>query len=402
MSLTDALIRVTKVADKEKKFFDGGGLFLLVTPTGGKWWRLKYRFAGKEKLLSLGTYPDTSLKDARERRDEAKRLLASGVDPSEHRKASKIEAITRGVNTFQAVALEWFEVKRSGWKPGHAKHIMTYFTTDVFPWMGNRPIAEITPPELLRVVRRVEKRAIPTAHRVLGVCGEVFRYAIVNGGRADRDPSADLRGQLKPKPKEKNRASVTNPDKVGELLRTLDNYAGGFHVRCALRLAPYLFCRPGELVAAEWKDIDLEKREWTFQASKVDIPHIVPLSSQAVEILQELHHMTGGSRYVFAQAFNFDKHISTDTVRLAIRSCGVPRELFTTHGTRAMARTLLHEVLHFKPEVIERALSHEVKDPNGRAYNRTMFLDDRRRMMQEWADYLDGLKTGNIRLGKVA
>lgn len=401
MALSDLALRQMKPGASRMRKSVGGSLSFVVEPDGRKWWYFSYRFGGKQKSLSMGVYPDVSLKDACQRRDEARKQLDDGLDPSACRKINQAEAEARAVNTFEAVALEWFEVKRSGWKPGHADHIMSYFTKDVFPWMGARPIAEITSPELLRVVRRVEARAIPTAHRVLGVCGDVFRYA-VGTGRAERDPSADLRGTLKPKPKEKNRASVTDPAEVGRLLRSIGNTKSSFPVRCAMLLAPLVFCRPGELVAAEWADIDLDRAEWTFQVSKMDIPHVVPLSSQAVAILRDLHQLTGRWRWVFCQSGNAERHISTDTVRLAVRSCGIPADLFTPHGFRAMARTLLHEVLHHRPEVIERQLSHAVPDMNGTAYNRTQFIDERRRMMQEWADYLDELKSGNIRAGAVA
>jgi len=401
MAISDLALRQLKPGAKKIRKAVGGSLFFVVEPDGRRWWYFAYRFGGKQKSHSMGVYPDVTLKEACERRDEARKQLDAGLDPSVCRKINQAEAETRAVNTFQAVALEWFEVKRSGWASGHADHIMSYFAKDVFPWLGERPVAEITTPELLRVVRRVEERAIPTAHRVLGVCGEVFRYA-VGTGRAERDPSADLRGTLKPKPKEKNRAAVTEPEDVGKLLRALDGSASGFPVRCAMRLAPYLFCRPGELVAAEWGDIDLERAEWSFHVSKVDIPHVVPLPTQAVGILRDLYQLTGRGRYVFAQASNPDDHISTDTVRLAVRSCGVPKDLFTPHGFRAMARTLLHEVLHYKPEVIEKQLSHAVPDANGTAYNRTMFLEERRKMMQEWADYLDGLKNNVVRIWKAA
>ena len=401
MALSDLALRQMKPGVSRIRKSVGGSLSFVVEPDGRKWWYFSYRFGGKQKSLSMGVYPEVSLKDACQRRDEARKQLDDGLDPSACRKINQAEAEARAVNTFEAVALEWFEVKRTGWASGHADHIMSYFTRDVFPWMGSRPVAEITPAELLRVVRRVEERAIPTAHRVLGVCGEVFRYA-VGTGRAGRDPSADLRGTLKPKPKEKNRASVTVPEDVGKLLRALDQSGSGFPVRCALRLAPYLFCRPGELVEAEWCDIDLDRGEWSFHVSKVDLPHVVPLPTQAVEILRELYHLTGRGRWVFAQASNPGNHISTDTVRLAVRSCGVAPKVFTPHGFRAMARTLLHEVLHFRPEVIEKQLSHAVPYVNETAYNRNMFIEERRKMMQEWADYLDSLKSGNIRAGAVA
>ncbi|MBP7632968.1 integrase arm-type DNA-binding domain-containing protein [Candidatus Ozemobacteraceae bacterium] len=402
MALSDVMIRTAKATDKPIKIFDGGGLFLQVTPAGGKWWRLKYRFAGKEKLLSLGTYPDTSLKEARERRDAARKLLDAGIDPGEERKAVKSSAADRAANSFEAIAREWFSKHATEFTPGHAERVEAQLTKDVYPWLGGKPISDITPPELLRVARRVEDRgAIETAHRILGICGRIFRYA-VGSGRADRDPSADLRGILKPKPKAQHRAAVTTPDRVGELLRAIAGYHGNIIVRCALMLAPLVFVRPGELRQAEWKDINLEAAEWKYFVTKTKTPHSVPLSRQAVEILRELHPRTGAGRYVFPSARTDERPMSDNAILAAMRRMGIPKDEMCGHGFRAMARTLLDEVLHFPVDIIEHQLAHAVRDPLGRAYNRTQFLEDRRRMMQEWADYLDGLKNENIRPGRVA
>ncbi|HOY67048.1 MAG TPA: integrase arm-type DNA-binding domain-containing protein [Candidatus Ozemobacteraceae bacterium] len=403
MALSDVLIRTAKATDKVLKLFDGGGLFLQVTPAGGKWWRLKYRFAGKEKLISLGTYPDTSLKEARERRDAARKLLEAGVDPGEERKAVKTAAIENAANTFEAVTREWFAKFGPAMSRGHAVRVMRMFERDIFPWIGGKPIAELAtqPCEVLQVLRRIEDRgAIETAHRARSKCSEVFLYAIPTG-RADRDPCADLRKAIPPAD-EKNLAAITEPDKVGALLRAMDGYNGGLIVRCALRLAPLVFVRPGELRHAEWKDIDLEAAEWKYLVTKTKTPHIVPLSRQAVDILRELHPVTGTGRYVFPSPLSVDRPMSDNAILTALRRMGIPKDEMCGHGFRAMARTLLDEVLHFPADIIEHQLAHKVKDPLGRAYNRTTKLDDRRRMMQEWADYLDGLKTGNIRLGKVA
>jgi len=392
-----------KASAKTQKLFDGGGLFLQVTPAGGKWWRLKYRFAGKERLLSLGTYPDTGLKDARERRDAAKKLLEAGVDPGAERKAVKATATENATNSFEAVTREWFAKFSANLAPSHSLRIMQRFERDIFPWIGGKPIAELAtqPRDILQVLRRIEERgAIETAHRARSNCSQVFRYAIQTG-RADRDPCADLRGAIPPANKE-HLAAVTDPDKVGDLLRLMDGYHGDLIVRCALKLAPLVFVRPGELRNAQWADIDLETAEWKFLVTKTKTPHVVPLSRQAVEILRELHPLTGAGRYVFPSARSAERAMSDNAVLAAMRRMNIPKAEMCGHGFRAMARTLLDEVLHFPVDIIEHQLAHTVRDPLGRAYNRTQFIDDRRRMMQEWADYLDGLKNENVRPGRVA
>ncbi|HOY68292.1 MAG TPA: integrase arm-type DNA-binding domain-containing protein [Candidatus Ozemobacteraceae bacterium] len=402
MALSDVLIRTAKATDKVLKLFDGGGLFLQVTPAGGKWWRLKYRFAGKEKLLAIGTYPDISLKEARHRQGKAKELLDAGIDPSDERKAVKASAAERAANSFEVIAREWFAKYGAEFSPGHAERVEVQLTKDVYPWLGGRPVSEISPPELLRVARRVEDRgAIETAHRILGICGRIFRYA-VGSGRADRDPTADLRGILKPKPKAQHRAAVTEPDRVGDLLRAIEGYHGNITVKMALVLAPLVFVRPGELRKAEWKDIDLNAAEWKFIVTKTKTQLVVPLSRQAVAILEELHPLTGGGRYVFPSARTTERPMSDNAILSAMRRMGIPKDEMCGHGFRAMARTLLDEVLHFPADIIEHQLAHAVRDPLGRAYNRTTKIDERRKMMQEWADYLDGLKNQNIRPGRVA
>ncbi len=397
--LCDAQLRAVKPGPKDIPLFDGGGLYFLVKKNGAKGWRFKYRFGGKPHLISFGEYPAVSLEKARQERTVARGHLAAGVDPGVARQA--LRAANMGANTFKAVALEWFEAKRSGWSRKHANRIMSNFTRVVFPSLGDRPVTAITPPELLDVGRRVQRLTIPTAHFVMGMCKEVFKYAI-GAGRAERNPAFDIQGLLKPKPKARNRAAVLDPDVLAELLRAMDSSISGFNVRCAMRLVLYLFQRPGELVSAEWKDINFARAEWSFQVTKKDVPHKVPLAHQAVDILRELKKMTGEGRFVFAQAANPEKHISTDTVRLAFRACGVSSDSFTPHGSRATAATMLQEILKFSKAPIERQLSHKVPDVNGTAYDRTQFIDERRVMMQEWADYLDGLKSGNIRAGNVA
>lgn len=405
MPLTDTAIRNAKPGKKPMRLFDGGGLYLEIAPSGGKWWRLKYRFAGKEKRISLGVYPEVTLagrKDkstgewidgARDKRDKARRLLAEGIDPSEHRKAINSARGEQAANSFEIVAREWFGKHAPNWAASHADRIIRRLENDVFPWIGARPIAKVTAPELLAVIRRIEARgALETAHRVLRSCGRVFRYAIATG-RADRDVSLDLRGALPPV-KGGHRAAITEPKLVAELLQAIDGYQGTFPVCCALKLAPLVFVRPGELRKAEWSAIDLDTAEWRFTVTKTDTLHIVPLSRQAVEILSELYPLTGRGRFVFPGARSATRPMSDNAILAAMRNMGISKETMSGHGFRAMARTILDEVLGFRPDYIEHQLAHAVRDPNGRAYNRTSHLPERREMMQQWADYLDKLKAG--------
>ncbi len=403
MPLSDTQIRNAKpgitpggrTTTKPYKMGDSGGLYLEVAPSGGKWWRFKYRFEGKEKRLSLGTYPDVSLKQARTRRDEARALLAEGIDPGVHRKAIKAARAESIGNGFEVIAREWFDKHSKNWVPSHSARILRRFERDIFPWIGGRPIADIKAPELLSVVRRIENRgALETAHRALGDCGQVFRYAVATG-RAERDPAGDLRGALPPV-KGKHFAAVTDPKRLGELLRIIDGYEGTLPVRCALRLAPLVFARPGELRQAQWEDIDLDAAEWRYHVTKTDSDHIVPLSHQAVAILREIEPLTGHGRYVFPSARNpkGDRPMSDNAILGALRRAGIPKDEMTGHGFRAAARTILDEELGFRPDFIEHQLAHAVRDPNGRAYNRTAHLPERRKMMQAWAEYLDELKTG--------
>lgn len=393
MALTDAAVKNAKPTDKPRKLADEKGLFLLLTPGGGKWWRLKYRMDGKEKLLSLGIYPDVGLKEARERRDEARKLLADGVDPSDNRKAAKSAKVERAANSFEVVAREWFAKYSTTWNENHGNRIIRRLERDIFPWIGGRPIAEVTAPELLATVQRIEKRgALETAHRAMQNCGQVFRYAIATS-RAERDPSHDLRGALPPV-KGTHFAAVTEPKKVAEVLRTIDGYQGTFTVACALKLAPLVFVRPGELRKAEWADIDLDAAEWRYHVTKTDSEHIVPLSTQAVAILRELYALTGRGKYVFPGARSNGRPMSDNAILAAMRRMSIPKEEMSGHGWRAVARTILDEVLGYRPDLIEHQLAHAVKDPNGRAYNRTAHLPERRKMMQAWADYLDKIKAG--------
>jgi integrase len=375
------------------KLFDERGLYMEVSPSGGKWWRLKYRFEGKEKRLSLGVYPDVGLKDARARRDSARRLLSEGVDPSANRKAQRSTSSEHAANSFEVVAREWFERYSPNWVPSHASRIIRRLERDIFPWIGKTAVADLTPPQVLEAVRRIEDRgALETAHRALQNCGQVFRFAVATG-RAERDPTADLRGALPPV-KAGHFSAVTDPAQVAEMLRVFDSYRGTVTVRCALRLAPLVFVRPGELRHAQWTDIDLEGAEWHYTVTKTNTPHIVPLSRQAVEILSELQPLTGDGRYVFPSARSADRPMSDNAILAAMRRMGIEKSEMTGHGFRAMARTILDEVLGFRPDYIEHQLAHTVRDPNGRAYNRTAHLADRRKMMQAWADYLYDLKAG--------
>ncbi|MDY6943734.1 MAG: integrase arm-type DNA-binding domain-containing protein [Pseudomonadota bacterium] len=382
MPLTDTAVRNAKPAEKSRKLFDGGGLYLEVSPSGGK-----------EKRLSLGVYPDVSLKDARERRDEARKLLATDIDPSEHRRAQKTAKEDRVANSFEVVAREWHAKHLPSWTDEHAETIIRRLELNVFPWLSGKPVADITAPQLLQVMRRIEERgALETAHRVLGCCGQVFRYAVATG-RAERDPSGDLRGALPPV-KSRHFAAVTEPDQIAAVLRAIDGYEGTLPVRCALRLAPLVFVRPGELRKAEWADVDLDAAEWRYIVTKTNTPHIVPLSRQAVAILRELQPLTGRGRYVFPSARSASRPMSDNAVLAALRRMGIGKDEMSGHGFRAMARTILDEVLGFRPDYIEHQLAHAVRDPNGRAYNRTAHLPERHKMMQAWADYLDKLKAG--------
>ncbi|MCY4420488.1 MAG: integrase arm-type DNA-binding domain-containing protein [Gammaproteobacteria bacterium] len=395
MSLTNTAIRNAKPGEKIRKIFDGRGLYLEISPSGGKWWRLKYRFDGKDKRISLGIYPDVSLKDARERREEARRQIANNLDPSELRKLEKAARAEHVANSFKAITYEWFAKHRTRWSTGHADRVIGRLERDVLPWIGSKPIADITAPLMLETVQRIEERgALETAHRVLGICTQVFRYAIATG-RVRYNPAGDLRGALPPA-KGTHFASVTEPKQVAEVLRALDGYEGTLTVRCALRFAPLVFVRPGELRHAQWTDIDLDNAEWRYLVTKTETQHIVPLSRQAVEILKELKPLTGHGRYVFPSArdHNGDRAMSDNAILAAMRRMGISKEEMSGHGFRAMARTILDEVLGFRPDFIEHQLAHRVRDPNGRAYNRTAHLAERKKMMQAWADYLDELKAG--------
>ncbi len=337
-------------------------------------------------------YPEVSLGTARYLRDEARKLIAASVDPSNARKAQKAARATAHANSFEAIAREWYAKRLPSWSDKYAFGTLSRLEQGLFPWIGSLPVSEIKAPDLLQCLRRVEERgAIDTAHRTKGVAGEVFRYAIATG-RAERDPSADLKGALTPV-KVQHLKALTEPKDVAPLLRAIDVYTGGMVVRAALRLAPMLFVRPGELRRAEWADVDLEVAEWRYVVTKTDTPHIVPLPTQAIEILKELQALTGDGRYLFPSGRGASRPMSENGITAALHTMGFGG-VMTGHGFRAMARTILDEVLGARPDFIEHQLAHAVRDPNGRAYNRTAHLPERRKMMQQWADYLDMLKTG--------
>ena len=393
VGLSDTQVKTTKPKEKDYKLSDGYGLYLLVTPSGGKLWRFQYRFNDKQKLLALGSYPAITLADARKRREDARKLLANGVDPSEIKKAQKSATVSENENSFEIVAREWHAKFTPTWAPAHAKTTIDRLTRDVFLFIGARPIAEIKAPELLAVLRRVESRgAVETAHRVRSICGQVLRYAIATG-RAERDIAADLKGAIPPA-KKSHLAAVTDPVKVGELLRAIEGFQGSYIVKSALRLSPLVFLRPGELRKAEWSEFDFDAAQWNIPAERMKMkqPHIVSLSEQALAILRELQPLTSTSRYLFPCHRSMARPMSNNAINAALRRMGFTKDEMTGHGFRATARTILDEELQVRPDFIEHQLAHAVRDPNGRAYNRTAHLAERKKMMQLWSDYLDGLK----------
>lgn len=395
MPLTDTAIRAIKPTSKTAKFFDGGGLYLEVAPSGGKWWRLKYRFQGKEKRISLGTYPTIGLKEARERREDTKKILANGIDPSAQRQAIKVSTTSIDKDSFEVVTREWFDKHVVNLAPSYSKKVRSLFERQIFPVLGAKPIAEVEPTDVLNAARHVEQTgAIETAHRLIQICGQVFRYAIATG-RTKYDVSTGLHAAL-PKVNVKHMATLTDKKRIGQLLRAIDAYGGFFPVRCALRLAPLLFVRPGELQKAEWAEFDLPATEWRLPASKMKMRqrHIVPLSSQALSILAELQPYTGNGQFLFPSIRTTTKPIALESMLVAIRSMGFTQDEMTMHGFRGMASTLLNE-MGYNRDWIERQLAHGERDHVRAAYNYAEHLPERRRMMQEWADYLDELKANN-------
>jgi integrase len=393
--LTDVAVKSAALKDKPYKLADGAGLYAEVMPNGSKYWRLKYRFGGKEKRVALGVYPEVTLKAARKAARDARDKLAEGVDPAEIRRQDKLARVVGSANSFRAVALEWYEKEKPHWSESHIKRAGWLFEKNLFPWLGHRPIAEINPPELLSVLRKTEsKGTIETAHRAKQIAGQVFRYAVATG-RAERDPTPDLKGALAI-PKSGHHAAIIDPKTVGDLLRAIDGFRGTPTVVAALKLSPLLFCRPGELRHMEWAEVDWEQERWEIPAEKMKLrlPHIVPLSRQAQEVLRDLQPLTGRGKYVFPSARGASRPLSENGVRTALRTLGYGNDEMTPHGFRAMARTILDEVLGQRVEWIEHQLAHAVKDANGRAYNRTSHMPQRKLMMQAWADYLDALKEG--------
>lgn len=376
---------------------DGYGLFLLVTPTNGKLWRLDYRINNKRKTIALGAYPAVTLADARQRREDAKKLLANGVDPGEMKKVLKATDKDLNSNTFEVIARQWhLKFSSAGkWSPTHAADILHRLEKDIFPPLGSRPISEIKPKELLTVLERIASRgALDSAHRLRHHCGMIFRYAIVHE-YAERDIAADLRGALPPV-KGGHHAAATTPKDLAPIMRAIDDFTGSFVVKSALQLLPLVFCRPGELRAAEWSEINFDDCIWEIPADRMKMkqPHIVPLSRQAVDILKALQPLTGSGRYLFPCNRSPLRCMSDNALNAALRRLGFTKDEATAHGFRASARTILDEVLNIRPDFIEHQLSHSVRDALGTAYNRTSHLDERKKMMQQWADYLDGLKSG--------
>jgi integrase len=400
MALTELEIKKAKPQEKPYKLTDGDGMYLFIHTNGGKYWRMDYRFGGKRKTLAIGVYPETSLSQARVRRFDARKLLANDADPGvikilqkSARKASGDDVVS---DSFEMIAREWFDRYKLNWRENHSSKVIARLNNDVFPWVGGKSIAKITPIELLAAMRRIEARgALETAHRALACCGQVFRYAVATG-RAERDPTVDLRGALPPYKKDKHFAAITDPKKVGVLLRDIEGYQGSYIVKAAFQLSPLLFVRPGELRMMEWKDLDLDAAEWSYFISKTETQHIVPLCKQAVKILREIEPLTGRGKYVFHGERDHDRPMSDNAIRSALRRLGWANDEMTPHGFRAMASTILDN-MGYKQEWLERQLGHEEPNKVKAAYKRDawrMYLPERTTMMQAWADYLDKLKKG--------
>lgn len=393
MPLTVVQVKSAKPKEKPYKLADERGLYLLVNPNGSKLWKLKYRFAGIEKKLSLGAHPTVSLAEARDRREDARRQLTNNIDPGVLQNSIKRSKKAAAENSFEAVAREWQAKFSHKWTKEHGSRILIRLEQNIFPWIGKRPIIEVTAPEVLSALRRVENRgAVETAHRISQICGQVFRYAIATG-RAERNPAADLRGALAPV-KQKHHASIIDPVAVGKLLHAINGYEGFFVTKCALQLAPLFFVRPGELRRAEWSEFDFEKAEWRIppEKMKMRVTHIVPLSTQAIEILQQLHAYTGDGKYVFPGTRTSKRPMSENTVLAALRRLGYTTDEMTGHGFRSLASTLLNEN-GWNRDAIERQLAHAERNNIRAAYNYAEYLPERRTMMQWWADYLNNLVT---------
>jgi integrase len=402
-ALTAIGVRNAAPREKPYRLAAGGGMYLEVMPTGAKYWRWKYRHAGKEKRVALGVYPEVSLEDARRRREEQRSLLRDGVDPMVKRRARKLSSQIAADNSFESIAREWLETKSAEWVDEHTDKVRNWLEQHVFPWIGPSPAADIEAPEVLAALRKLVARGtLDTAGRVRQSISAVFRYAIATG-RAKRDPAADLRGAL-PRAETRNFATITEPERIGELLRAIDGFQGTVVVSAALKLAPLVFVRPGELRGAVWSEINLDAAEWRIPARRRKLrkfakanprtpPHIVPLSVQAIAVLRDLHKLTGTGDLVFPGVRVRNRPMSDNTVNAALRRIGYTTEDMTGHGFRHMASTRLNE-LGWSPDAIERQLSHRDQNEIRGTYNLAQYLDERRKMMQAWSDYLDGLRTG--------
>lgn len=394
LELTELQVKNAKPKDQPYKLSDGKGLYLLITPTGGKLWRFDYRFNDKRKTLTFKTYPEISLSKARQCREDARQLLANGIDPSDYKKEQKTITELSALNTFEAVTRKWHETHKGKWSEGHAKHILSRLENDIFPVVGSKPIAEVRRKDLASLLEGVSKRTLETAHRLKIAINQMLNYAVANE-LIPLNPLGDTKGLL-PKIEHKHMAAPTDPKDVAPLLRAIDGFEGSFIVKCAMQLSPMLFCRPRELRHAEWSEIDFETAEWNIPAEKMKMrqAHLVPLPQQAVAILKELQLLTGHGKYVFPCHRTPQRCMSDNAINAALRRLGFEKSEITAHGFRAMARTILDEVLGFRPDIIEHQLAHAVRDPLGRAYNRTSHLAERKKMLNVWADYLDGLKQG--------
>ncbi len=397
MALADTFVRQLKPSAKTTgdKYTDGGGMYLLVKPAG-KYWRMDYRFSGKRKTLALGTYPAVSLAKARKRRESAREMLADGIDPGVAKLQERRAKADAAANTFEAVARAWLAKTTAKRALVTQARITTLLEKDVFPFIGKMSVSAVGPRDVLeRVVRKIEARgSIDTAHRAKQLCGQIFRYAVAVG-LTERDVTTDLRGALAAIP-ESHFAAITDPKQAGDLMRSIFDYSGHPCTVAALKLTPLVFVRPGELRTSEWVEIDLDAAEWRIPARKMKmkIDHIVPLSIQAVELLRGVLPITGHGQFVFPSLRTGERPMSENTINAALRSMGYSKDVHTAHGFRAMARTIMDEVMGERVDLIEHQLAHTVKDPNGRAYNRTAHLPARRLMMQAWADYLDKLRNG--------
>ena len=397
MALADTFVRQVKHSGKTTgdKHADGGGMYLLVK-AGGKYWRMDYTHTNKRKTLALGIYPEVSLAKARQRRDKAREQLADGIDPNTAKRQEKQAQADAAANTFEAVARVWLAKTASKRAEVTQSRITTLLEKDVFPFIGAMPISTIKPRDVLdKAVRKIEARgSVDTAHRAKQMCGQVFRYAVAVG-LAERDVTADLRGALAAIP-ESHFAAITEPKQAGDLMRAIFDYTGHPCTVAALKLTPLVFVRPGELRTAEWAEIDLDSAEWRIPGSKMKmkVDHLVPLCTQAVALLRSVNPISGHGRFVFPSLRTGERPMSENTINAALRGMGYSKEVHTAHGFRAMARTIMDEVMGERVDLIEHQLAHAVKDPNGRAYNRTSHLPARRVMMQNWANYLDKLRIG--------